>query len=245
MRALTWDGCVNVRDLGGVPLRGGGTTRLRSVVRADNVRRLSAAGWEALVAYGVRTAVDLRWREELADDPPGDLPIGVVHVSLFGELDEGYWAELSQRLERWSDRIDVTRESNLELLARHRAQLAEAVTAVARAADGGVLVHCVAGKDRTGLVSALLLRLAGVEIADVADDYGESNANLAALTEIWRDAAPDEEERARRRQLNGTPRESMVGVLEELERRHGSVRDYLLAGGATAADLDRAAARLR
>ncbi len=243
-RTLSWDGCANVRDLGGLPIEGGGETRRGSVIRGDSVRRLSDAGWEALLAHGVRTVLDLRWREELAEDVPRELPVDVVHVSLFGEQDAAYYDDLSARLERWTDRADVTRESYLEFLERYRENVAQAIVAVARA-DGPVFVHCAAGKDRTGLVSALLLRLAGVGVEDVADDYAESDANLQALTEAWRSEARDEEERTRRQELFGTPREAMIGVLEGIDQRYGGVREHLLGGGATADDLDRAAARLR
>jgi protein-tyrosine phosphatase len=243
-RTLTWDGCANVRDLGGLPIEGGGETRRGSVIRGDNVRRLSDAGWEALLAHGIRTVLDLRWQEELAEDAPREVPVEVVHVSLFGEQDSAYYDELAKRLERFADRADVTRESYLEFLERYRANVAQAVGVVARA-EGAVFVHCAAGKDRTGLVSALLLRLAGVGVEQVADDYAESDANLSALTEAWRAEASDEAERAKRQELYGTPRRAMLGVLEELDRRYGGVREYLRGGGATDDDLDRAAARLR
>jgi protein tyrosine/serine phosphatase len=244
-RTLHWDGCVNVRDLGGLPTEDGSVTRHGAVVRSDNVRRLTDAGWQALAEHGVRTVVDLRWAEELAEDPPREVPIDVVHVSLFGNLDQGYYDDLGERLSGLTDPADLTRESYLEFLERYRDNLVRAVTAVARAARGGVVVHCAAGKDRTGLVSALLLRLAGVGVDEIAADYGESEANLEALTVAWQTEARDDEERARRQTLYGTPREAMAGVLAELERRYGSVRAYLLAGGAAADDLDAAAARLR
>jgi len=83
-RDLTWDGCLNVRDLGGLPTEDGGETRFDAVVRADSIGRLSDAGWAALAGYGVRRIVDLRWRDELEGDPPRALPVEVVHVSLFG-----------------------------------------------------------------------------------------------------------------------------------------------------------------
>ena len=86
-RTLAWEGLLNVRDLGGHPIEDGGETRWGAVVRADNVRRLTDAGWRALVDYGVRSVVDLRFHEELAEDPPRELPVDVVHVSLFGELE--------------------------------------------------------------------------------------------------------------------------------------------------------------
>ncbi|HEY6032238.1 MAG TPA: tyrosine-protein phosphatase, partial [Gaiellaceae bacterium] len=74
-RALAWDGCVNVRDLGGLPTEDGGVTLRGAVVRSDNARRLSDAGWQALLDHGVRTVVDLRWADERDEDPPGDVPI--------------------------------------------------------------------------------------------------------------------------------------------------------------------------
>ena len=83
-RVLEWDGCGNVRDLGGHPLEQGGNTRFGVVIRADNVRRLTPTGWETLLEQGVRRVVDLRWHEELAEDPPIDVPVEVMHVPIFG-----------------------------------------------------------------------------------------------------------------------------------------------------------------
>jgi hypothetical protein len=80
-RNLDWDGLLNARDLGGHPTEDGGKTRWDSVVRADSVRQLTDDGWRALVDYGVRTIVDLRSNEELAEDPPAVLPVDAYHVS--------------------------------------------------------------------------------------------------------------------------------------------------------------------
>ncbi|HEY6017128.1 MAG TPA: tyrosine-protein phosphatase, partial [Gaiellaceae bacterium] len=88
-RVLAWDGCVNVRDLGGLPLEDGGETAYRVVVRSDSVRTLTDAGWEALAAYGVERVVDLRFEEELAEDPPRELDVEVVHVPLLGRVRAG------------------------------------------------------------------------------------------------------------------------------------------------------------
>jgi protein tyrosine/serine phosphatase len=244
-RALQWDGCANVRDLGGLPTADGGETRRGAIVRSDNAHRLTDAGWESLVAHGVRTVLDLRWPEERAEDPPRELPIDAVHVSLFGDLDHGFLRELDERLATYDDPAERTRESYLAFLERNHAELVRAIAEIADAPDGGIVVHCAAGKDRTGLVSALLLRLAGVSVEDVADDYAVSETNLAELLRKWIDEAADEEERAKRTWLSGTPRAAMVGVLEQLDRRYGGVREYLLAGGATEDQVERAAARLR
>jgi protein tyrosine/serine phosphatase len=243
-RVLDWEGCANVRDLGGLATADGGSTRRGAVVRSDNARRLTDAGWEALAEHGVRTVVDLRWPEELAEDPPRELPIEVVNISLFGNLDHEYFRDLDARIAPL-EAADRVRESYLEFLELYRPNFAAAIAAVADAPEGGVLIHCAAGKDRTGLISALLLGLAGVPEEEIAEDYAESEANLAELTSKWIAEAPDGAERERRRQLSTTPREAMLGVLEALDERYGGVRGYLLAAGASPDVLERAAARLR
>ena len=77
-RLLSWDGCVNVRDLGGLLTESGGRTRPGVVVRADNIRRLTTAGWERAVGYGVRRVVDLRFPGENPGEP--DLHEGIDAV---------------------------------------------------------------------------------------------------------------------------------------------------------------------
>ena len=104
--------------------------------------------------------------------------------------------------------------------------------AVADSPEGGVVVHCAGGKDRTGLTVAFLLRLAGVGIDEIAADYALSEQRLRPRHERWLAEAADEAERERLRRMTVTPAASMVGVLEELERRYGSVERYLVAGGA-------------
>ncbi len=107
-----------------------------------------------------------------------------------------------------------------------------------------MLVHCAVGKDRTGVVCALLLGLAGVPRERIAADYAESAANLAPLLDEWLAEASDDAERALRRRLASAPAEAMLDVLDELERRHGSVERYLLDAGATERELALARARL-
>jgi protein tyrosine/serine phosphatase len=107
-----------------------------------------------------------------------------------------------------------------------------------------VVVHCVAGKDRTGLVSALILRLAGVDRTTIGDDYARSERNLMPRWDAWIAEEPDEDARERRRKLLRTPAAAMVRVLGDLERRYGDVRGYLAAAGLTEAQIDRLRAQL-
>jgi protein tyrosine/serine phosphatase len=242
-RTLVWDGCVNVRDLGGLPTEDGCVTAERSVVRSDNARRLTEAGWAALVEHGVRTVIDLRWRIELDEDPPRAVDVDATHISLLGDYDPEYGPDLDVRLGHLAG-AERTAAAYADALERFRPNFGRAVGAVADAPAGGVLIHCAAGKDRTGLIAALLLRLVGVTIDVVADDYALSAHNLAALTRAWIDEADDEQERAARERLSLTPREAMLAVLERLEQRYGGVDAYLLDAGTTPAQLDRIRERL-
>jgi protein-tyrosine phosphatase len=243
-RTLTWDGCVNVRDLGGHATEDRRTTRFGAVVRADSVRTLTDAGWEALLAYGVSRIVDLRLHSELALDPPRELSVEVVHVPLMHELDDEEWVEIDAIGDAQPDAAASTRAVYLEFLERRRPQFAQAFTAVAGVPEGTVVVHCHSGKDRTGLVVALLLRAVGVDVETIAADYALSGPNLREQLVTWVAAAEDDVERERRRRIGSAPAEAMVNVLEELERRYGSVRDYLHAAGVRPESLDRATARL-
>lgn len=243
-RDLAWDGLLNARDLGGHPTEDGDETRWGSIVRADSVRQLSEEGWRAVVDYGVRTVVDLRSEEELAADPPAELPVDAVHVSFFDDRPDVF-EQVEEASAGASTHAEATRDVYLIFLEHFRANVAAAIRAVAQAPDGGVVVHCHGGKDRTGLVSAFLLRLAGVSIEDIATDYSLSEERLRTRHEEWFAQAADEAELERLHRISKTPASAMVDVLEELERRYGSIAGYLRAGGATDEELQRARARLR
>ena len=247
-RDLVWDGCLNVRDLGGLPTADGGETRYGAVVRADNVSLLTDEGWRALVEYGIRTVLDLRGDHEREDDPPAELPVEVVHVP-FMEASEAEWEEIAEELEAATtaapDVETATREAYLIFLERFEANVAAAVRAVAHAPEGGVVVHCVGGKDRTGLLTAFLLHLAGVSAEEIAADYALSEERLRPRHDAWFEAAESEEELERLRRIAQTPAASMAGVLAELELRYGGVEGFLLQAGVTKAELSRARARLR
>ena len=243
-RDLPWSGLLNARDLGGHPTEDGGETRWGSIVRADSVRQLTDEGWQAVVDYGVRTVVDLRSNEELAQDPPAELPVDAVHVSFFDDRSEVF-EEVEEASTRAATHADATRDVYLIFLEHFRANVAAAIRAIGDAPAGGVVVHCHGGKDRTGLVSAFLLRLAGVPIAEIAADYSISEERLRTRHEKWFAQAADEAELERLHRISKTPASSMVEVLAELEERYGSIAGYLSAGGATEEELERARTRLR
>ncbi len=247
-RDLVWDGCLNVRDLGGHATVDGGETKFGAIVRSDSVSQLTDAGWKALVAHGVRTVVDLRGDHEREEDPPRELPVDVVHVP-FMEANEEEWNEIAPEIEAASaaapDVATSTRDVYVIFLERFKANVAAGVRAVARAPEGGVVVHCVGGKDRTGLLTALLLHVVGVPEEEIAADYSLSEERLRSRHEAWFEAAESEEELARLQRISQTPPGSMLGVFRELERLYGSVEGYLTSAGVDQEDLDRVRARLR
>jgi protein-tyrosine phosphatase len=159
-RELSWGGCVNVRDLGGL-----GQVRPRSVVRMEAPTRLSEDGWKAAWAYGVRTVVDLRNPDEREPDhAPRPAGVTTVHAPLDPVGTPFY--------EQW------TKIDNLAsplyypaMLVEHPEPVVTAVRTIANAESGCVVFHCAGGKDRTGLLALVLLTLAGAAPDEIIDDY--------------------------------------------------------------------------
>lgn len=229
-RHLDWDGCYNVRDLGGHRTADGRETRWGAVVRSDSPARLTGAGWAALRAHGIRTIVDLRHASERVEELPAD-GIELVPVSILDFDDAAFWEPL--------EGVDDPHVFYGAVLERLPERFAAAATAIAQAPPGGVLVHCAVGRDRTGLLSALLLALVGVPVEEIAADYAASSARLAPLIELFARQETDDVRRARMVRENACLPESVLPLLRGLD-----ARAYLRDGGATDADLDALAQRL-
>ena len=218
---LDWEGLHNVRDLGGHTTTAGGTTRFGAYVRADNLDRLSEAGWRSLVDYGVHTVVDLRLAEERQIDPPAGLPLVSRHQPLLPDFGHHDWDEING-LALGAGVPEATELVYIEFLERYRERFGLAVTTIASADDAGAVVfHCMGGKDRTGLIAALLLSIADVEPHAIAADYALSGENLRGLLDAWIAAAEDDDDRALRTRIGATPAEAMLGVLAMLDERYG------------------------
>jgi protein-tyrosine phosphatase len=233
-RHLVWPDLLNARDLGGLRSATGRQTAWRRVVRADNLNKLAPAGVAALVSYGIRTVIDLRDPRELekypnplAGAPPADLRF--VNVPLISATEWQAVTDPARRAEGYVLTAKLSHEN-----------IAMAFAAVADAEPGGVVVHCHAGKERTGIFAALLLALSDVPDATVADDWVASDAFLQPLYEEWLATETDPTIRAKRAEGFVTHAEHILDVLTYVRRTHGSVDDYLLAGGLTADQLDRA-----
>lgn len=184
-RHLDWDGCCNVRDLGGLPTVDGATTAWGAIVRSDNPAHLTPAGWRALLAHGVRTVIALRTTGSADDEPdPALVPAGVTvqRVTVEDGTDPRFVAECVDTM-RFATPIYFR-----QMLERWPHLCADAVTAVA-AAPRAVVVSCGRGCDRTGLASFLLLALADVTPEAIAADWTLSVGRLARCPRHRRDAS--------------------------------------------------------
>lgn len=220
-RDLHFPNLLNVRDLGGCRTQDGRETRWRSLLRADDLCRLTPAGEQALLHYGVRTVIDLRWPAD-ADTHPNFLykTPGALHhqpLSLLGASVEAWQAVRA---------LGPKEQFNCLVLQHFQAELCAVFQAIAAAPPGGVLFHCVSGKDRTGIVAALLLTLAEVETTTIVEDYSRSTAKLR---DAYLAAFPDEQaatlERVR------CPPEQIHNMVAYIAAHYGDTASYLHAIG--------------
>lgn len=175
-RCLDWPGCYNVRDLGGLRTADGHLTRWGAVVRSEAPHLLTAEGWDAVQRHGIRTIVDLRNDDEIKSDlVPRPADLHVLRVPLDASQDGEFW-------NRWGTGGQIATPLYFRpFLDCFPQRIACALGAIARARPGGVLVHCAQGRDRTGLVTLVLLALLGVPAEDIAADYALSTHRLAPL----------------------------------------------------------------
>ncbi len=220
-RVLTWDGCINVRDLGGLRTFDGHKTRWRALVRSDSPARLSAAGWSALYEYGIRTIITLRTHGMVEDElnfTPRYSDITTVQAEIEDITDKEF-------LQQWAaTNLWGTPLYYQDALRRWPERHAAVISAIAQARPGGVLFHCIRGNDRTGIIALLLLGLAGVIPEDIIADY-----------ELSPD--PDRDELLRRE--HSSIREAILNTLAGLD-----IDSYLKMGGVSQDDLDAVRKRL-
>jgi protein tyrosine/serine phosphatase len=221
-RVLNWEGCNNIRDLGGLDASNGSKTRWGAVVRGDHPSRLTVNGWSALYEHGIRTIVSLRTHGFDEKDHPVVVPprheIQVVSVEIEDVTNEEF-------VEKWATSdlwcTPLYYPDALNLWAHRHAAALKAIT---QAQPGGVFFHCKRGHDRTGIITMLLLALAGVSPEDIAADYELS-------VDPVRDGLLAER--------NTNACEVLTKTLEGI-----NVENYLLDGGMTLNDIAALRARL-
>lgn len=228
-RHLPVPGTFNIRDLGGYAA-GPGETRWRRILRADGLHHLDEVGMAVLMREGVTTVIDLRHDHELESRPNpfhAHPAIAYHNVSLFERLAPG---DLSAG--------DVLLDLYIQALTTRHAALSQVLTLIAEAPQGVVLFHCTAGKDRTGLIAALLLALAGVETETILDDYALTKRMIAPLLDrLIAEAEERGADIAALRPLLACEPRTMAATISHIGDNHGSVEAYLLAIGLTDATI--------
>jgi protein-tyrosine phosphatase len=213
-RVLVWDGCTNVRDLGGLRTSNGHMTPWGAIVRSDTPARLTAAGWAALYAYGIRTIISLHTHGMTEDElnlTPPQYDLVTVEVAIEDITDTEFvqqWVTTSF----WGTPLYYK-----DALRRWPERHAAVISAIAQARPGGVLFHCIRGHDRTGIIALLLLALADVTPDEIIADY-----------ELSLD--PERDELLARE--HSSVRDAILGTLAGFH-----VDSYLSMGGVSQADL--------
>ena len=228
-RRLDLPGVWNLRDVGGYPVAGGGQIRWRTLLRSDALHQLDGTGLAALRGLGLRTIVDLRTlpEAEMAPSAVAGLPARTTHISLLGGDLESLPLELAA-IYRY-------------LIDERGPAIAEAIKVLSEPDAMPAMVHCSAGKDRTGVVCALVLAAVGVPDEYIVADYALSSVYLdpQRTPAIGRLQAStglgDEVTRA----LLGSPPALILDVLDRVRGRAGSAGGYLREHGLTEADLAR------
>jgi protein-tyrosine phosphatase len=175
------EGTFNTRDLGGLPTAHGAPTRADCVWRSDAFTLATSADIRTLAERGVRTVIDLRTAFERAEEPhplERDGRFEVVHVDLFAPVIAGFMEGTVE-----GDPFDLRTHyrASFRLARDGYREVFGHVSRALGAGRGPVVVHCTAGKDRTGLVSALLLRAAGVDESHILRDYARTAERIAPL----------------------------------------------------------------
>ena len=214
-RWIHLEGMDNVRDVGGLPLREGGTTRSGVLLRSANLRHVTEADVAHLVeVLGLRLVIDLRTAREIDRDGPTAVAAAGVETVALSFIPEG-----DETLPETGDDADPLLRSYLGYLFDRTENVVEAVRLLARQDAGPSLVHCAAGKDRTGVLVALVLDAVGVEREAVIADYALSAEHVEAMFRRWTTARgvemPDD-------LTPHLPRPEVIAtVLARLDDQHG------------------------
>lgn len=244
-RRLLWDACHNVRDIGGYATADGRHTRWRAVIRADDLCNLSEEGSAQLVDYGIRTVIDLRgpW-ESPHDSSPFARPNRYADTVTYLNLPV---IDVTEFTGSPVEQARTVEDSYRIILDVYTFEIAAVMTAIARARAGGVLIHCHAGKDRTGLITGLLLSLVGVPAETVAEDYALSDTYLQPLYNRWLEQMPadaDPEMVGRLRQYELCLPDTMLATLSYIDERYGGPGSYLVDAGVDPRDVERIRQRI-
>jgi len=228
-RHLSFEGSFNFRDLGGYATTDGRTVKWRTLFRADAVHRLPDAELDQLAEIGLRTVIDLRTEAEVEEGHLNDPSRGITHVHLdvLGEV----WKP--RDLAEDADASEVLGDLYVQMLDIGAAALSGAFRALADADNLPAVFHCAAGKDRTGVLAAMVLSTIGVADHVIVADYAISGTNMNELIERLKRDRP-ETLTAMSDQPSAylaAPPEAMSRLLRHVNTEFGSMTGYVKSIG--------------
>ena len=233
-RLLDVEGAYNVRDLGGYQTSDGRMTRWGVYLRADNMNAISEVGQASLLRYGLKRIIDLRQSSARADTPnvfEGSLDPKYLHIDIVGDEEPPGWAEAAETLSSAENVFNL-----YKLMLDHRQdRFAEVMVSLSDPNSLPSIFHCQAGTDRTGIVSAFILSLAGVPRATIVEDYAISGPNLRkrTLAELAASGATADELAELEQKPLHPPAGAMDLTLDYLDETYGGVDGYLGSIGVT------------
>ncbi len=229
-RLIKLEKMVNTRDLGGYETQSGTYTRAHKYIRASSPAQASVKDIADLKAYGVKAVIDLRsdFEKEHQKNPfQNEKDIDYYEVNLF---DSSKASVVPEEVKQYRDLGGVY----LYTLESSKARFKDVFDIFLKYPYEGVLFHCSAGKDRTGMVAALLLDLVGCHEYDIVKDYSESYENNLEINEGLAEMMNNEEAK---QYLKSSPR-YMMEFLDYLREHYGSAKEYLLEIGMQIDDVE-------
>jgi hypothetical protein len=242
-RLVPLEGSFNFRDLGGYPGLDGRHTRWGRLFRADALHELTGDDVAWLRNLGLRTVVDLRTERELHRSGRGLLepePVVFHHLAVVQEGVRGTVTAKPESLAAPAPPGDDLAERYLWYLDVGQGSLVEALTLLGGDDHYPLVFHCAAGKDRTGVLAALILEIVGVEREVIVSDYVITDERLRFIMDRWR-ADPEFAERMAKVPPTrySVEASTMEGFLDGLFEHHGGARAWALAAGVPGVALDR------
>lgn len=248
-RLVPLQGSFNFRDLGGYPGSSGRLTRWGRLYRADALHELTPADVVQLRHLGLRTIVDLRTERELVASGRGPLEPEDVAFHHLAVVKEGVRDDGTSDRAGDGESVAAPAPAGDDLVERYlwyldvgRASLVEALTMLGGDEHYPLVFHCAAGKDRTGVLAALILSMLGVERQVIVADYVVTAERLRFIIERWL-AEPEFAERMAKVPASrfSVEASTMEGFLDQLQVRCGGAREWALEAGVPAEVLDRMA----
>ena len=225
-RHLPLMGCINLRELGGYVTSDGKSIRWRTLLRGDSLHQLSLESQQTIIDYGVKTIIDLRTRSEVNKKSYVLSKSPNINYCNLPLLEEANFSQLWEKKTLFEHNCFILEERSLQI---------KEILAVIASQSTAFVIHCAAGKDRTGIIIALLLAIANVPVDTIAQDYALSEKYVSSLYATIQEQAIEEGFA----HMLLSPPEAIIDTFNYLDEQYGGINEYLRAIGITKIQIER------